>query len=100
PRPLAYALSLHDALPIFRRGAVGRPPGVSDAGGALGEAAFPPLGGLGQALRQRLVQVADLASPFLGQEDPAVGDRHAGRVVAAVDRKITRLNSSHVKISY
>src|SRR5690606_41757787 len=83
-----YTLSLHDALPIFRlcRG------GYSDDAGRRGraiDAAPDPLlradhGGRGhRALAARLCRRA----LWLGRD-------------AALDRKSTRLNSSHVKISY
>src|SRR5690606_41750371 len=71
PPPDAYTLSLHDALPISVRAAGG--------GGAL--------------WRQHRS-----ASP--AARDPA---RHGGRRITRSrrrDRKSTRLNSSHVKISY
>src|SRR5690606_41671509 len=74
-----YTLSLHDALPISARhraggrhrlGLPGRHPGAAGAAGLHGG----PLA--------------------------AAGARGAGHLPAARDRKSTRLNSSHVKISY
>src|SRR5690606_42152418 len=74
-------LSLHDALPIFRCG-----------GGALGNAsrrfAHLPLR-RGDCLASFLLR---LVRDLLGPAGDAAGERR--------DRKSTRLNSSHVKISY
>src|SRR5690606_41668152 len=74
-----YTLSLHDALPICLRPA--------DAGGDHG-------GRDGQV------------PPSVGAHVPDAGRGRAGRPAArgpadaGIDRKSTRLNSSHVKISY
>src|SRR5690625_7038174 len=76
--PVGYPLSLHDALPIFRPG----PDHVGDIGGVL-LAAQEMIGA-----RKR-----DEALRVLGR------DEDVGGVVDA-DRKSTRLNSSHVAISY
>src|SRR5690606_41704156 len=73
-----YTLSLHDALPISAR----RPPrtrGRCDRAG-------PGSGGRRPAWRER-----PLRRP---------GSPGSGRGQVARDRKSTRLNSSHVKISY
>src|SRR5690606_41304011 len=94
---LAYTttLSLHDALPICPRlerlvhddGAdpaqvvVGRDAGVEDANGHKGHE--PRLAGL-----DRAVEDVDLRDEASRRRDPRQ------------DRKSTRLNSSHVKISY
>src|SRR5439155_21919494 len=73
-----YTLSLHDALPI-----------------SPGGAALP--------LRPRRLPAAR-AAPADARADAQRGDPDAGRAVrrarAAQDRKSTRLNSSHVAISY
>src|SRR5690606_41604383 len=79
--PTPYALSLHDALPIY----------FSLEGG---------LQGLVRVARAEEVGVAD-EEGFLvvvSVQEPA-GDA-VGAVAAHLDRKSTRLNSSHVKISY
>src|SRR3712207_9411071 len=75
-----YTLSLHDALPISRprRAAVTTAP------------AQERLRRLGDA------SVLRLAGPFLAAAVIAVGAGLSG----AVDRKSTRLNSSHANISY
>src|SRR5690606_41331308 len=75
-----YTLSLHDALPILvgERGLElpdGRQPVVQDAGHQRGR---------GAPVAKRVAQVLGAARPARGDED----------------RKSTRLNSSHVKISY
>src|SRR5690606_41021465 len=85
-----YTLSLHDALPIFSRDAEA---GI-DTPGTLW--LHRPL--LEGVLRQRV-----LALPGLETVQGAVGGlltSEDGRTVTGVDRKSTRLNSSHVKISY
>src|SRR5690606_42121775 len=74
-----YPLSLHDALPIS-----GRIAGVEEAGG---------IPGIGQAAQLHRRQ-PQLAARQLPVEHRAVAGRHGE------DRKSTRLNSSHVKISY
>src|SRR5690606_39767202 len=81
PPPAIYTLSLHDALPIY---------GLRDAGhlGADVLVRHPA----DPALRPRARVVPDRR----GRADGArAADRHVGG-----DRKSTRLNSSHVKISY
>src|SRR2546426_7383994 len=67
-----YTLSLHDALPIWK------PPDV------------PPRPHPGSALRRDV-------PPRAGRPPPG-GRRHPG--AGGVDRKSTRLNSSHLVISY
>src|SRR5690606_41649055 len=98
PPPDLSPPSLHDALPISRPGA-GGPAGAVEASGAsrLAAAGAGPAGGH----RPPRIDHLHLA--------PA---RSAGRVHGAglygvvadapfvIDRKSTRLNSSHVKISY
>src|SRR3712207_6880089 len=73
-----YTLSLHDALPIF------------GAGAGPGDDAEPgPAQRFGDGVAQaRLV---------LDQQHPCRGGRAA---LALLDRKSTRLNSSHANISY
>src|SRR5690606_39287968 len=92
PRPATetYTLSLHDALPICeRRDVVGQ--------GVQFRAAGP-----GDVQRGLLVLVQGSGAA----QDPP-GDRAGlrcgwlgGPLLGGVDRKSTRLNSSHVKISY
>ena len=69
------------------RAAVGGPPGVPDAGGAVADA--DRAGGavvrvVGGPLGQHLLQVGQLAGLLLGQQLAVADDRDAGRVVAAV----------------
>src|SRR5262245_64879369 len=95
--PASYSLSLHDALPILghpgahrlpapvTRPRPGRVRGIRAPGGA-------PLRGTGAllAVQQRTEQ-----------HGPAVGGHRARiRRAADEDRKSTRLNSSHLGISY
>src|SRR3712207_8539544 len=78
-----YTLSLHDALPIFI---------IPFAAAELGVAPqFPPFGLLENSSRIPLVEVAAYAS-----------QKHSGLLVHSchLDRKSTRLNSSHANISY
>src|SRR5690606_42035452 len=96
--PVCYSLSLHDALPIFRR--TGLLPGLLEPDPL---AAVPPPAGADPG-----------PGPFLGAlpvGEPAVRGGGAGGGAGpgwrglvpglpSGDRKSTRLNSSHVKISY
>src|SRR5438874_7934833 len=75
-----HSLSLHDALPIFLAIA---------QGGDLVQCGFDAM----QAVAQRLEQELALA----GELHAGGAAREQGR---AEDRKSTRLNSSHVEISY
>src|SRR5690606_39564119 len=100
PTRVLPTLSLHDALPIWRAAARGPRRRPSAAAG------LPPAGA-GPPVRR--------ARPRRGHAHPAEAQpggagelgghlpRDAGAVVPALavqDRKSTRLNSSHVKISY
>src|SRR5690606_42050449 len=79
-----YTLSLHDALPISDRG---RGPHVRrDAGG-------------GVMVRERVIDIPLVIVPDTGGRGAGVVAAMA-LLLAGVDRKSTRLNSSHVKISY
>src|SRR5439155_20114250 len=75
PSPYIYTLSLHDAFPISRADSGQGDPAQEPADGAAGE-------------------VQEIAAYLLGRQRTAEGGR--GRR----DRKSTRLNSSHVAISY
>src|SRR5690606_41822624 len=92
-----YSLSLHDALPILLLWDDPNP--WRDAWTRVA---------LGQALVPVIVPLADAADLVgISAEQAAAGERErlsamARRygAVASLDRKSTRLNSSHVKISY
>src|SRR5690606_41281438 len=94
-----YTLSLHDALPIFTR--------IAHAAGA-GRAARHASGrSVGRLLREgeEAGDGVPVASGHRGpgglRQDRRREPRAADAVgVGDVDRKSTRLNSSHVKISY
>src|SRR5690606_40956686 len=93
---LLYTLSLHDALPIFGH-AIGLLHGRALAGGELGKSIDPA--------RRRAVGGGGVDDARLAAgQGVDHGDRFARRVVVQAqqhqDRKSTRLNSSHVKISY
>src|SRR5262245_64399103 len=78
PPPSAiYSLSLHDALPISAR-------------------VEPDLGVLEARRRRALDRVRDVEAA----QPAGAARRLAARTEAAVDRKSTRLNSSHLGISY
>src|SRR5690606_40649099 len=96
-RPQIYTLSLHDALPIFDRADAPLPEAE-----ALGVGVVHP-----EDLHALLDPVLEVAAQFVPEVLPIAAlevDRVdilvlLGRVLG-VDRKSTRLNSSHVKISY
>src|SRR5207249_8242111 len=91
-----YTLSLHDALPIFA--------GVDESPGAVEETeggavkAYRGMGSLGamQARRSR----DRYGQGEVGDFSKLVPEGVEGHVSAVGDRKSTRLNSSHVSISY
>src|SRR5690606_41675976 len=86
---LPLTLSLHDALPIYeRRPGAGDAPRVGRQAGLGGR----PEGRVGGEPRPRG------ADRRAGQPGGHPGVRRAAR--GGADRKSTRLNSSHVKISY
>src|SRR5690606_42013818 len=99
PRTATCALSLHDALPISVRRA-GRVPDACASGSHLRADLSAAADGAGPAQFGAGVRAGGDAGggshpPVL----PAGLSRHAGVLVLS-DRKSTRLNSSHVKISY
>src|SRR5690606_41508006 len=86
--PVIDTLSLHDALPIYHAA-------VSETIGALRRAGGGRASGLVNAvLRRAAEQDRDAWIAQLTQDLPV------DEVLALTDRKSTRLNSSHVKISY
>src|SRR5690606_40740733 len=98
PPPTVYTLSLHDALPIFgERGHHGEPDVRQRADGERDPLAGEPRHQLG--VLQASHAVVDPAHPQQVERLPDVLGRP---FLAGVreDRKSTRLNSSHVKISY
>src|SRR5207253_11294891 len=95
PTPQSYTLSLHDALPIF---------GQAQAIGEI-EAVEALRAVLDLSVRQHLVSDVPLGVFLSGGIDSstvaAYAARHfGGRLKTFSDRKSTRLNSSHVAISY
>src|SRR5207253_8965624 len=95
-----YTLSLHDALPIFEGLALGRPPApvVYHVGVAEGHLV---LQAQGAPVEHQLLELA-----VRGVEQGAAGrlvhaaGLHSHEAIFHEDRKSTRLNSSHVAISY
>src|SRR5207249_11367990 len=89
-----YTLSLHDALPICRRPVVA--PLEAEHARVVAQVRPDGLGRVLQHIQLRLGQAAaDL--PGVAALEASV-DQDAGGV--HLDRKSTRLNSSHVSISY
>src|SRR5437868_11771919 len=87
--PGIYTLSLHDALPISR--------------GTLRRQAVPGAGlpRAGEARPRALLRGARGQAPGLAEGvDRAVCGRARPQAALMSDRKSTRLNSSHVSISY
>src|SRR5690606_40489020 len=85
PTPVIYPLSLHDALPIFAGAVVAKvcaewQVGIQRQWARVGLAA----GGRFHHLFDTIIR----------------GELYCRRVGGVADRKSTRLNSSHVKISY
>src|SRR5690606_41487735 len=88
--PAPHALSLHDALPIWQIRESNDPLEGHDADFAQQRPALPPTG-------IRPTQ----GPPGPGRGQPRTTRRHRGLLRRQPqDRKSTRLNSSHVKISY
>src|SRR5690606_41773164 len=79
-----YTLSLHDALPISARGASSARVSALTVCDLFVPAGF---GSISQAVTQP-------------KRIPQKGAVMPSRVISETDRKSTRLNSSHVKISY
>src|SRR5690606_41275997 len=96
PTTAIYPLSLHDALPIFDI-TVAVAKHIKSAG-------FTPvvIGKRDQNLEEYLVRHANIESPeFAETRDSIFNAISSSRFgVFHIDRKSTRLNSSHVKISY
>src|SRR5207302_2893735 len=95
-----YSLSLHDALPISGEGERRRPAGAVTLPAVLLQDRGD-VGGVGHILRLARRREGNRAAVHLGLRlrHVAAGEHGVDRVLE-VDRKSTRLNSSHVKISY
>src|SRR5690606_41327144 len=89
-----YTLSLHDALPIFQLAVVAATEETTAAPVALA--------GSGSAVLTVTAAIDEsIAAPVHLRPGGAVGlTAAASTEEASADRKSTRLNSSHVKISY
>src|SRR5207302_7842809 len=91
--PAFYTLSLHDALPISLRLHIGHP---DHHGAVLWRRSRFGLSVRGRRLRRVRCSRLEQRNQFrLAMSREIVGD-----VAFVRDRKSTRLNSSHVKISY
>src|SRR5690606_40600270 len=97
PPPTISTLSLHDALPIFVARALLR----QHVDRRAARARIPIRVGVNrhEEIRTRLAR--DLA-PFVQRDEivAVAGQHRTDPGLALEDRKSTRLNSSHVKISY
>src|SRR5690606_41455372 len=100
PAPVSCALSLHDALPIFLQ-----PGDVLDRGRRVHRVAhdnrLPPRTVINDNL-PRSWRKCIAPAPGRGGQPARASDLRISwtTVFSASDRKSTRLNSSHVKISY
>src|SRR5207253_10359155 len=90
-RTRLYTLSLHDALPIWRRAVLEKRFGQVEFRQATDPA--------GAASRLKRYFAGDLEALTPIGVDPG-GTAFQRKVWSALDRKSTRLNSSHVAISY
>src|SRR5690606_40320789 len=86
-----HTLSLHDALPIFLAGGTDT---NTDAGIAQGSDEAHSL------MRRAALVLSTYARPEALPELSQLAEDTAAPEVDRLDRKSTRLNSSHVKISY
>src|SRR5690606_42082135 len=94
PPPDRYSLSLHDALPIYSRYELARKlsPYADDPGD------IEPL--LNDLEREGWLSNERFAQSLLNRRAPRQGASRILNELRQQDRKSTRLNSSHVKISY
>src|SRR5690606_41725668 len=98
--PPLSPLSLHDALPIFLAQPPQQPSKILSL--VRGDTTQWTLLILCNAALPGAVRLVRRTVVFLGAADSALECSHQSRVVfdLLLDRKSTRLNSSHVKISY
>src|SRR5690606_41947288 len=93
-----YPLSLHDALPIFMQ-----LPSVTAGGSGPGQNTIYIRGVASTTPNLTTAGVAGLSPNvafYLDEQPLAQPGRNLDVYAADLDRKSTRLNSSHVKISY
>src|SRR5690606_41735732 len=99
PPPAIYTLSLHDALPIYEVRRTGRIMEVPVGEELIGRVVNPlgqPVDGMGPI---NTTKTRPIESPAPGVMDRKSVHEPLQTGIKA-DRKSTRLNSSHVKISY
>src|SRR5690606_40653837 len=97
PAPAAPTLSLHDALPISRA----RPRTGPETRRRMFVLKLIARNALRHRLRTALTVAGLLVAVIaFGLLQTVIDAWHAGAAAASRDRKSTRLNSSHVKISY
>src|SRR5207249_10502131 len=94
--PPTYTLSLHDALPIYLATSFSAGPTIFGSSG--GGMATGRTGGTGVTLTPGSAMAATRAARVPSTVSP--GKMRQFALAAARDRKSTRLNSSHVSISY
>src|SRR5690606_41659215 len=98
-RAVIHSLSLHDALPIYVGGLVRRLAACAPfAVGARRQPGDAPEQGAERAEAFKADRIADFVNRQVGGTQQVFGFVDA--LLHQVDRKSTRLNSSHVKISY
>src|SRR5690606_42051644 len=96
--PRFALLALHGALPIWRGGAgAGGSDGAEEARADVSLAACDDEGGCGGTA---CLHTTDTYCGGVGVDRASAGAVFADARSHGVDRKSTRLNSSHVKISY
>src|SRR5690606_40699256 len=97
--PALSPLSLHDALPIYA--AIARHEDEIASGDVTQGAGDDPAdAGAKTYEREREIALTLNARDLVAQNERAIARIDAGTYGVCEDRKSTRLNSSHVKISY
>src|SRR5690606_41226625 len=92
--PVLYTLSLHDALPISARAAGPARNRLYTSGGTI-----PDRGYYNLRVAESRAKIGELDEEFVWER--RLGESFTlGTQSWKIDRKSTRLNSSHVKISY
>src|SRR5207249_9424066 len=93
PPTVIYPLSLHDALPIYRRAQ------LRALAAPIGQAVGRETQRFAALRRLRIVE-PDALDEELACGAARIRDHHVEKGPLLGDRKSTRLNSSHVSISY
>src|SRR5207247_7653051 len=95
-----HTLSLHDALPIFKRAQPDSRPVASSERGAVLMGDAPAIGKVGNDIKRRpALRLESQRRPQIDFKLPGSKVNVVGEQESSVDRKSTRLNSSHEWIS-